>query len=109
VAVAWIAAGLGFGWLARWISPRRRTLVALLPALLLLMLASDTSHALAENLRLSDVLSARVPPSGAWIEALLFAAGAAAASPAIGRLPKPRAARVRELLPRTRRVGTRPA
>ena len=109
VAVAWIAAGLAFGWLAGWISPRRRTLVALLPTLILLVVASDTSHALAENLRLSGVLSGRVPPSGAWFEALLFAAGAAVAGLALGRLPLLRGARIRELSPRTRRVGTRPA
>jgi len=109
VALAWIAAGVTFGLLTRSISPRRRTLVALLPALILLLVASDASFALAENLRLSGVLSARVPPSGAWFEALLFAAGAAVADLAIGRLPKLRGARVRELLPRTRRVGTRPA
>jgi hypothetical protein len=100
---------VAFGLLTRWISPRRRTLVALLPALILLVVASDASFALAENLRLSGVLSTRVPPSGAWFEALLFAAGAAVAGLEIGRLPRLGGARGRELLPRTRRVGTRPA
>ena len=109
VALTWVAAGVAFGLLTRWISPRRRTLVALLPALILLVVASDASFALAENLRLSGVLSTRVPPSGAWFEALLFAAGAAVAGLEIGRLPRLLGARSRELLPRTRRVGTRPA
>jgi hypothetical protein len=100
---------VAFGLLTRWISPRRRTLVALLPALILLVVASDASFALTENLRLSSVLSSRVPTSGAWLEALLFAVGAAVSGLAIGRLPKLRGAQIRELLPRTRRVGTRPA
>ena len=109
VALAWVAAGVAFGLLTRWIAPRRRALVALLPALILLVLASDASFAVTENLRLSSVLSARVPPSGAWLEALLFAAGAAVSGFAVGQLPHLRAARVRGLLPRTRRVGARPA
>ncbi|MGZ4287930.1 MAG: alpha/beta hydrolase-fold protein [Solirubrobacteraceae bacterium] len=90
VALAWVATGAAFGLLAVWIAPRRRALVALLPALILLLLASDASFALADNLRLSGVLWGRVPPSGAWVEALLFAAGAAIPG-AIVRLPKPRA------------------
>jgi len=109
VALAWVAAGVAFGLLTRWIAPRRRTLVALLPTLILLIVASDASSALSENLRLSAVLSNRVPPSGALFEALLFAAGAAVPGLAVGRLPKLEAARVRGLLPRARRVGARPA
>jgi hypothetical protein len=109
VALAWVAAGVAFGLLTRWIAPARRALIALLPALILLVLASDASFALAENLRLSSVLSARVPPAGALFEALLFAAGAAVPGLAAGRLPKLSAARVRGFLPGARRVGTRPA
>jgi hypothetical protein len=100
---------VAFGLLTRWIAAPRRALVALLPALILLVLASDASFALTENLRLSTVLSSHVPPSGAWLEALLFAAGAAVPGLVTGRLPNLRAARVRGLLPRTRRVGARPA
>jgi hypothetical protein len=90
VALAWVATGAAFGLLTVWIAPWRRALVALLPALILLLVASDASFALAENLRLSAVLWGRVPPSGAWVEAMLFAAGAAIPA-AIVRLPKPRA------------------
>jgi hypothetical protein len=90
VALAWVATGAAFGLLIVWIAPRQRALVALLPALILLLIASDASFALAENLRLSGVLWGRVPPSGAWVEALLFALGAAIPG-AIVRLPKPRA------------------
>jgi hypothetical protein len=97
VAFAWLATGVAFGVLTAWISPRRRALVALLAALILLLLASDASLALADNLRLSSVLSARVPPAGAWVEALLFAAGAAIPQPmgwlrraVLGRLSLPR-------------------
>jgi enterochelin esterase-like enzyme len=90
VALAWVATGAAFGLLIVWIAPRRRALVALLPTLILLLIASDASFALAENLRLTGVLWARVPPSGAWVEALLFALGAAIPG-AIVKLPKPRA------------------
>ena len=43
VALAWVGAGVAFGLLTRRISPWRRMLVALLPALILLVLASDAS------------------------------------------------------------------
>jgi enterochelin esterase-like enzyme len=75
VALAWVATGAAFGILTAWIAPRRRALVVP-PALILLLVASDASFALAENLRLTSVLWSRIPPSGAWLEALLFAAGA---------------------------------
>jgi hypothetical protein len=87
VALAWVATGAAFGILTAWIAPRRRALIALLPALILLLVASDASFALAENLRLSGVLRGRVPPSGAWVEALLFAFGAAIPQP-IARLKR---------------------
>ncbi|HET7047482.1 MAG TPA: alpha/beta hydrolase-fold protein [Solirubrobacteraceae bacterium] len=90
VVLVWVATGAAFGLLIVWIAPRRRALAALLPALILLLIASDASFALAENLRLGSVLWGRVPPSGAWVEALLFALGAAIPE-AIVRLPKPRA------------------
>jgi hypothetical protein len=110
VAIAWLATGAAFGILTAWIAPQRRVLVALLPALILLLLASDASFALSENLRLSGVLWGRVPPSGAWVEALLFAVGAGIPGLGIARLPKRHAGRIRELLPyRARRVGARPA
>ena len=110
VAIAWLAMGAAFGILTAWIAPRRRALIALLPVLILLLLASDASFALSENLRLSGVLWGRVPPSGAWIEALLFAVGAAIPGLGIAQLPKRHAGRIRQRLPyRARRVGARPA
>lgn len=84
VALAWVATGGAFGILTAWIAPRRRTLAALLPALILLLVASDASFALAENLRVTAVLRSRTPPSGAWLEAVLFAAGAAIPRPIAG-------------------------
>jgi enterochelin esterase-like enzyme len=81
MAFAWVATGAAFGALTAWIAPRRRALVALLPALILLLLASDASFALAENLRFTGVLWSRIPPSGLWLESLLFAAGAAIPQP----------------------------
>lgn len=81
VALAWVATGAAFGILAGGMAPPRRALVALLPALILLLLASDASFALAQNLRLGGVLWSRVPPSGAWAAALLFALGAAIPQP----------------------------
>jgi enterochelin esterase-like enzyme len=83
VALAWVATGAAFGILTAWIAPQRRLLAALLPALILLLLASDASFALAQNLRLGGVLWSRIPPSGAWLGALLFALGAAIPQPVL--------------------------
>ncbi|MGZ4233194.1 MAG: alpha/beta hydrolase-fold protein [Solirubrobacteraceae bacterium] len=83
VALAWVATGAAFGILTAWIAPQRRLLVAFLPALILLLFASDASVALAQNLRLGGVLWSRVPPSGAWVAALLFALGAAIPQPVL--------------------------
>jgi enterochelin esterase-like enzyme len=83
VALAWVATGAAFGILTAWIAPQRRVLVALLPALILLLFASDASLALAQNLRLGGVLWSRIPPSGAWLGALLFALGAAIPQPVL--------------------------
>jgi hypothetical protein len=100
VALAWIATGVAFGLLASWLAPRRRALFALLAALLLLLIASDASYALEENLRLGGVLWSRVAPSGAWVAALLFAFGAA--------LPQPVAWFKRSSLPRLAPGSVRP-
>jgi enterochelin esterase-like enzyme len=83
VALAWAAVGAAFGVLTFGIAPQRRVLVALLAALILLLVASDASFALAQNLRLGGVLWSRVPPSGAWVAAVLFALGAAIPQPVL--------------------------
>jgi hypothetical protein len=77
VVVAWLAAGVVCGVALRRVRPLRRAVLLGAPALLLLLFASEIAFALARNLRLSDVLTGRLPGPGPWIEALVFAAGAA--------------------------------
>jgi enterochelin esterase-like enzyme len=83
LVAAYLLTGAALSPALRGIRPApRAALVALIGALTLL-LASDASFALARNLRLVPVLDARVPGVGAWLEALLLAAGAAL--PSVGR------------------------
>ncbi len=77
VVVAWILAGVAFGVLFGRIRPLQRGGIAAMLALALLLFASDASLALARNLRLTDVLGTTIPGIGAWLEAALFALGAA--------------------------------
>ena len=84
VAIAFLAAGAVFGYAMRRGDPVRRGLAALAPVLLVLLLASDASYALAHNLRLTGVLSDRSPGLGPWVEGLLFAAGAAISAVRLG-------------------------
>jgi enterochelin esterase-like enzyme len=108
VALAWVATGAAFGILTAWIAPQRRVLVALLPALILLLFGSDASFALAQNLRLGGVLWTRIPPSGAWIGALLFALGAAIPQPVLQlrRSSFPRLSPTRRSVPPPARQAT---
>ncbi len=77
MAVAWLAAGLVVGVVLSRDKPLARTAAAGLVGGLLLLFASDAAFALTRNLRLDLVLRDRTPGLGAFIEGLLFAAGAA--------------------------------
>jgi hypothetical protein len=81
VAAAWLPAGMVFGLALIRLKPLQRTAIAGMLGLLALLFASDAAFALARNLRLSYVLSGRAPGLGAWLEALLFAAGSALPRP----------------------------
>ena len=75
VAAAWLPAGMVFGIALIRLKPLRRTAIAGMLGLLVLLFASDAAFALARNLPLGQVLSDRAPGFGPWLEALLFAAG----------------------------------
>jgi hypothetical protein len=75
VVVAWLAAGLVAGLAVARMPRVRRLAVIGIPALVLLLLASQASFALARNVRLSDVVWSRHPGTGPWLEALLFSLG----------------------------------
>lgn len=77
VVVAWLMAGVVAGMALARLPRLRRTVLAALLGFAVLLLASEASFALARNLRFSDVLSSRSPGAGAWLEAALFAFGAA--------------------------------
>jgi hypothetical protein len=77
VIVAWLLVGLVAGVALSWMPRLRRTALAGLFALALLLLASQTSYALARNLRFSDVVFSRAPGQGPWLEALVFTVGCA--------------------------------
>jgi hypothetical protein len=81
VAAAWLPAGMVFGIALIRLKPLRRTAIAGMLGLLVLLFASDAAFALARNLRLGQVLSDRAPGFGPWLEALLFAAGSALPRP----------------------------
>jgi hypothetical protein len=94
VLVAWAAAGLVLGFFLARTRPAPRLLAVALFGLLLLLVASDASSALAHNTRFSQVLNDRVPPPGPWLEAGVLALACA--------LPGLTAA-----LPRVLRTGSR--
>jgi hypothetical protein len=77
VIVASVLGGVAFGMLTHRIRPLPRAMFAVVLGLILLLLASDASLALARNDRLSDVLTTTMPGLGSWLEAGLFALGAA--------------------------------
>jgi enterochelin esterase-like enzyme len=82
VTVAWLAAGvvLGLALGLLRVAPARSPLPIALAGALALVLASDASDALARNLNFHAVLMGRAPGAGPWVEALLLAAGVAAAT-----------------------------
>jgi enterochelin esterase-like enzyme len=99
IAAAWLLAGAVFGLALIRVRPDRRVVIAAAGALFLLLFASDACFALARNLRLSDVLAARLPGAGAWIEGTLFGVGATLARPMPRQLRFPRRViRARQLL-----------
>jgi enterochelin esterase-like enzyme/drug/metabolite transporter (DMT)-like permease len=95
VVVAALLAGLAVGVGMIRVPRRRRVVVAAVFGLLVMLLASDASYALARNLRLGPVLLDRSPTLGPWLEALVLAL--ARALP--GAIPK---VRVPAAVPRPR-------
>jgi len=77
VVLAWLPAGAVAGLALARIGRPQRAVIGALTALVLLLLASQASDALARNLRFSQVLWSRSPGPGPWLEALLFAVGCA--------------------------------
>ncbi len=75
--VAWLIAGLIAGVALSGMGRWQRAAVAGPLSLIVLLLASQASYALARNLRFSDVVFSRTPGLGPIVEALLFAAGCA--------------------------------
>ena len=72
VIVAWLLAGLVTGLALSRIAPLRRGVAAGLLALVVLLVASQASYALARNLKFSAVVFSRAPGLGPWLGALLF-------------------------------------
>jgi enterochelin esterase-like enzyme len=79
VTVAWLVVGFALGIALIRLEPLRRGALVGTAGLLLLLLASDASYALARNLRFTAILPNRAPGLGPWLEGLLLAAGCAAA------------------------------
>jgi CubicO group peptidase (beta-lactamase class C family)/enterochelin esterase-like enzyme len=96
VLAAMLAAGVVLGLALIRLDRRRRVVLVGVFALLVMLIGSDASYALARNLRLGEVLLNRAPGLGPWLEALALAAGSA--------LPGRLAATLRvKLAPRTPR------
>jgi hypothetical protein len=85
VLVAWVLAGVLVGVALARIPARKRVVFTLVVGLVLLLLASEGSYALARNLGFSDVVFSRTPGFGPVLEALAFAFGAALTGPLCGR------------------------
>jgi hypothetical protein len=75
LAAAWLTVGMILGVASSWIAPLRRAIATGALGLVVLLLTSDASFALARNLRFEHVLWHRAPGLGPWVEALLLAAG----------------------------------
>ncbi len=76
VVMAWLLAGVLVGLALSRLSRRRRALIALVGALLLLALDSQASYALTRNLNFEAILFSRAPGLGPLVEAVAFALGA---------------------------------
>jgi hypothetical protein len=75
--VAWLVAGLIAGVALSGMGRWQRAAVAGPLSLVVLLLASQASYALARNLRFSDAVFSRTPGLAPIVEALAFAAGCA--------------------------------
>jgi len=88
VLVAALLAGAVLGVALIRVERRRRVILVAVVALLVMLVGSDASYALARNLRLNHVLLNRPPPLGPCLEAILLAAASALPGPiARVRLP----------------------
>ncbi len=77
VLAAWVLAGGLAGLALRRLTRPRRTVIAAVLGLALLLLAAQASYAVARNLRFADIVLSREPGLGPWLEGLVFAAGCA--------------------------------
>lgn len=75
VLVAALIAGLVLGLMLIRLEPWRRIVIVSVFGLLLMLVGSDASYALARNLRFDQVLLNHAPGLGPWLEAALLAAG----------------------------------
>lgn len=85
VAVAWLLAGVLTGIALICVAPSRRAVLAGALGLVLLLLASQASYALARNLPFGDVMLHRSPGPGPWVQAFLFGLGCALPRRAVAR------------------------
>lgn len=77
VALAWVLAGALAGVALVELSPSRRAAAGLAVGLVVLLVASQASYALARNLSFSNVLFSHGPGLGPVLEAVAFAIGCA--------------------------------
>lgn len=86
VLVAWLVAGGLAGVLLIRLPRLPRLAIAGPLGIVLLLVASQASFALARNLRFSDVLWSRSPGAGPWVEGVVFAIGCMVPGRLIGDL-----------------------
>jgi hypothetical protein len=77
LAAAWLPAGVLAGAVLAGLPRPWRAALAGMLGVVLLLIASQVSFAVARNVSISQVLWTRRPGAGPWIEALLLAAGCA--------------------------------
>jgi CubicO group peptidase (beta-lactamase class C family)/enterochelin esterase-like enzyme len=112
VMAAALLAGLAPGVALARVPRGRRVLLVGVCSLLLLLIDSDASYALAHNLRFSRILLGRMPGPGPWLEALLVTATSAwpgravrVRAPTLGWAPAGRRARLAMLAGAIAAVG----
>lgn len=81
VLVASLLAGLALGVVLSGFDRSRRIVLVGVFALLLTLMQSDSSYALARNLHFGGVLLHRTPGLGPWLEAVIFTAACALPGP----------------------------